>query len=61
MVSESNMPVAIVLTCLIILVIILALWAGWFYSPKGQVWWLSKRYGGGVTEVFLDWFQQKRV
>jgi hypothetical protein len=53
--------VVIVITCLVVLTVAIALFFGWFYSPRGQRWWWGKRYGDGATEVFLDWFQKKRV
>ena len=61
MVSETDLQVAILITSLIALAIA-SMWVmAYFFSPKGRIWWIKKRYSGGVIEAFYDWLDHNRM
>jgi len=61
MVTETDVQIAILIGCLIILAIAMMVLMAYRYSPRGDIWWMRKRYGGGTIEAIFDWLDNNRV
>ena len=60
MVTEEDILILILIGSLIALLIVGTRAMLYLNSPRGRMWWIRKRYSGGIIETIYDWMDENR-
>jgi hypothetical protein len=60
MVTEEDIAILALIASLVALMIVGMMAMKYFFSPRGRMWWIRTRYGGGIIEAIYDWRDENR-